>query len=95
MCVDLCVVLVDVKLFYYCTIFRIVSEDTPLRARRSLLAVSSVNQTNITLEFGNPPQMNITTPEPPTVADEIAMDREINDSVDLEVYCSYSEIYCV
>ena len=69
-------------LVYLC---RIVSEDTPLRTRRSLLASSGLNQTSITLEFGNLPTPNITTPEPPTVSQEIAMAGETNDSVDLEV----------
>ena len=64
---------------------RIVSEDTPVRARRSLLATGGFNQTSITLEFGSLPAPNITSPEPPTVSEEIAMAREINDSVDLEV----------
>lgn len=64
---------------------RIVSEDTPVRARRSLLATDGFNQTSITLEFGSPPTPNITSPEPPTVSEEIIMAREINDSVDLEV----------
>ena len=68
--------------------FRIVSEDTPVRVRRSLLAAGGFNHTSITLEFGSLPAPNITTPEPPTVSEEIAMAREINDSVDLEVMCS-------
>ena len=68
-----------------CILCRIVSEDTPLRTRRSLLASSGLNQTSITLEFGNLPTPNITTPEPPTVSQEIAMAGETNDSVDLEV----------
>ena len=65
------------------------SEDTRLRVRRSLLASSGFNQTSITLEFGNPPAPNITSPEPPTVLEEIAMARETNDSVDLEVTCNH------
>lgn len=65
--------------------FRIISESAPLRARRSLLASSGFNQTSITLEFGNLPTPNITSPGPPTVAEEIAKAGETNDSVDLEV----------
>jgi hypothetical protein len=65
--------------------FRIVSEDTAVRVRRSLLAAGGINQTSITLEFGSPLTPNITSPEPPSVSEEIAMAREINDSVDLEV----------
>ena len=71
---------------------RIVSEDTPVRVRRSLLAVGGFNQTSVTLEFGSPPAPNITSPEPPTVSEEIAMAREINDSVDLEVIYSYHRL---
>lgn len=56
-----------------------------MRVRRSLLATSGFNQTSITLEFGNLPAPNITVPMPPTVAEEIVMARETNDSVDLEV----------
>ena len=61
------------------------SEDTPLRVGRSLLASSGFNRTSITLEFGNPPAPNISSPEPPAVSEEIAMSKETNDSVDLEV----------
>ena len=56
-----------------------------MRRRRSLLAMDDFNRTTITLEFGNPPPLNVSTPEPPSVAQEIAMARETNDSVDLEV----------
>ena len=41
--------------------------------------------TTVTLEFGNPPAVNISTPQPPTVAMEIANAGETNDSVDIEV----------
>lgn len=61
------------------------SEDSSQRFRRSLLA-TSVNHTSVTLEFGNPPAPNISMTPPPSVADEIEMAREINDSVDLEVH---------
>lgn len=71
---------------------RIVSEDTPVRVRRSLLAVGGFNLTSVTLEFGSLPAPNITSPEPPTVSEEIAMAREINDSVDLEVIYSYHRL---
>ncbi len=69
-----------------CIPYRIVSEssDAP-RSRRSLLAVNEFNQTTITLEFGNPPAPNITTTTPPTIAMEIMMAGELNDSVDLDV----------
>ena len=56
-----------------------------MRSRRSLLAVSEFNQTNITIELGNLPAPNITTTPPPTVAEEIMMAGETNDSVDLDV----------
>ena len=63
----------------------IIAEDQPTRNRRSLLAVTEVNQTTITLEFGDPPPLNVSTPEAPSVAQEINMAGETNDSVDLEV----------
>ena len=50
------------------------------------MATSAVNRTSITLEFGNPPAPNISMPLPPSIADEIEMAREINDSVDLQVF---------
>ena len=65
---------------------RIISEDSTQRFRRSLLATSTFNRTSVTLEFGNPPAPNITMTDPPSVAEEIEMAREINDSVDLEVH---------
>ena len=49
------------------------------------MAASALNRTTITLEFGNPPAMNITMATPPTIEEEIEMAREVNDSVDLEV----------
>ena len=64
---------------------RIVSEGTPVRVRRSLLATSGFNQTSITLEFGSLPAPNVTTAEPPSVSEEIALAGETNDSVDEEV----------
>ena len=67
-------------------IVEIVAEDSrPTRRRRNLLAVNEFNFTTITLEFGDPPALNISTPEAPSVADEIAMAGETNDSVDLDV----------
>ena len=67
----------------YC---RIVSEvDSGTRSRRSLLAASAFNHTSITLEFGNPPAVNISMTPPPSIEEEIEMAREVNDSVDLEV----------
>ena len=63
----------------------IIAEDQPTRNRRSLLAVTETNQTTITLEFGDPPPLNVSTPEAPSVAQEINMAGETNDSVDLEV----------
>lgn len=44
-----------------------------------------VNHTSVTLEFGNPPAMNITMTPPPSIEEEIAMAQEVNDSVDLQV----------
>lgn len=61
------------------------AEDSGQRFRRSLLAITTFNHTSITLEFGNPPAPNITTPPPPSVAEEIELARETNDSVDLQV----------
>ena len=69
----------------------IIAEDQPTRNRRSLLAMTETNQTTITLEFGDPPPLNVSTPEAPSIAQEINMARETNDSVDLEV----SEVCCV
>ena len=63
---------------------RIIAENSA-RRRRSLLATTGFNHTTITLEFGDPPAPNITAPPPPTVAQEIMMAGETNDSVDLEV----------
>ena len=63
-------------------IVKIISEDTPLRRRRNLLAA---NEFTITFEFGELPVLNVSTPEPPSVAMEIAMAGETNDSVDLAV----------
>ncbi len=47
--------------------------------------MNEFNQTTITLEFGNPPAANITSTPPPTIAMEIMMAGEMNDSVDLDV----------
>ncbi len=66
-------------------IVAIVAEDTAVRGRRSLLAASEYNHTTITLEFGEPPVVNISTPESPSVAEEVAMAGGDDDSVDLEV----------
>ena len=66
-------------------IVKIISEDTPLRRRRNLLAANEFNYTTVTFEFGEPPALNVSTPEPPSVAMEIAMTGETNDSVDSEV----------
>ena len=63
--------------------------------------------TTITLEFGDPPDVNVTQPSPPSVAEEIMMSGEVNDSVDIEVsylslspsllcfLCSYLDIHCL
>ena len=61
------------------------AEDSGQRSRRSLLTSTSLNHTSITIEFGDPPALNITTQSPPSVAEEIDLAREMNDSVDLQV----------
>ena len=72
----------------------IVSEATLLRTRRAI--ANGVNRTTITLEFGDPPAQNVTVAEAPSIAEEIAMAGETNDSVDLMVQlviqyeCRYS-----
>ena len=70
-------------------VVKIVAEDTTIQGanKRSLLATNEYNHTTITLEFGDPPVMNISTPDPPSIADEVAMAGGDDDSVDLEV-CS-------
>ena len=66
-------------------VVNIIAEDEQLgRRRRNLLAVS--NHTTITLEFGEPPALNVSTPETPTVAEEVAMSGEANNSVDTGVW---------
>ena len=72
---------------------RIVAEDSLVRRRRHLL--DATNHTTITLEFGNPPDVNISQPDPPTVANEIAMAGEVNDSVDIEVCLSVCLSVCL
>lgn len=69
-------------------IVEIVAEDTPVRGGRSLLQSSESSHTTITLEFGDPPVMNISTPEAPSVAEEVAMAGADDDSVDIMV-CMY------
>ena len=63
----------------------IIAESAPLRRRRNLLTVDEFNITTVTLEIGNPPALNVSTPESPSVAMEIAMAGETIDSVDGEV----------
>ena len=64
--------------------YRIVSEvDSVTRSRRSL---SAFNRTSITLEFGNPPAVNISITPPPSIEEEIEMAGEFSNNVDLEVY---------
>lgn len=74
-----------VQCAYVHNYYRIVSEVDSTRSRRSLLAVSAFNHTSVTLEFGNPPAVNISMTPPPSIEEEIEMAREVNDSVDLEV----------
>ena len=75
------------------------TEDTELSGRRRRRQVDgsggspsvTTSMTTITLEFGDPPDANVTQPSPPSVAEEIMMSGEINDSVDIEVsYLSLS-----
>ena len=67
---------------------RIVAEDS--NHIRLVRQVESGNQTTtttttVTLEFGDPPAVNISQPSAPSIAQEIEMAGEINDSVDIEV----------
>ena len=43
------------------------------------------SMTTITLEFGEPPLVNISQPLAPSVSQEIELAGETNDSVDIEV----------
>lgn len=66
------------------------AEDSlPSRKRRQ---VGSATQTftTVTLEFGEPPEVNISQPTAPSVAEEIQISGEVNDSVDIEVMPIYS-----
>lgn len=65
--------------------FRIVAEDSlPFRKRRQVGSATQTT-TTVTLEFGDPPEVNISQPTAPSVAEEIQMSGEVNDSVDIEV----------
>ena len=70
------------------TFFRIVSEELVFRRRRQLdtsASPSTTTTTTITLEFGDLPQVNITQPSTPSVAQDIQVAGEVDDSVDIEV----------
>lgn len=71
--------------------YRIVAEEVEevSVARRKRQVDSSTNTTSsvttITLEFGDPPVVNISTPSAPSIAMDIQLAGEVNDSVDIEV----------
>ncbi len=65
-------------------IVEIIAEDSPV-GKRSLLSADEFSQTSITFEFGDPPAMNISSPETPSVAEEVAMAGGDEESVDIEV----------
>lgn len=61
------------------------AEDSlPSRKRRQVGSAAQTT-TTITLEFGDPPEVNISQPTAPSVAEEIEISGEVNDSVDIEV----------
>ena len=55
------------------------------RRRRQIGSGAPSSMTTITLEFGDPPDVNISQPVAPSVAEEIQVAGEVNDSVDIEV----------
>ena len=61
------------------------AEDSFRRRRRQVGSATPPSMTTITLEFGDPPDVNISQPTAPSVAMEIEMAGEVNDSVDIEV----------
>ena len=76
-------------LMFQCS-FRIVSEDGVAAVRRrrevhTLPGTTTTTTTTITLEFGDPPEVNITQPSTPSVSQEIQEAGEEDDSVDIEV----------
>ena len=91
----------------------IVSEDSlpgdqlGRRRRQVGSGASSSSMTTITLEFGDPPDVNISQSVAPSVAQEIQMAGEDEDSVDIEVcllsisissledYCNQPQMYPV
>ena len=74
-------------LMFQCS-FRIVSEDgvAAVRRRRDTSpGTTSTTTTTITLEFGDPPEVNVTQPSTPSVSQEIQQAGEEDDSVDIVV----------
>lgn len=66
------------------------AEDSlPFRKRRQVGSATQTT-TTVTLEFGEPPEVNISQPTAPSVAEEIQISGEVNDSVDIEVIPIYS-----
>ena len=76
--------------------FRIVSEDgvAAVRRRRDTSpGTTSTTTTTITLEFGDPPEVNITQPSTPSVSQEIQQAGEEDDGIDIEVSTHFLRFY--
>ena len=74
------------------------AEDTELTGRKRRQVTDSgdgplSSMTTITLEFGDPPEVNVSQPSAPSVAEEIQLSGEVNDSVDIEVCLSISHTH--
>ena len=65
-------------------VVEIIAEDS--LKRRSLLATDTMN--TVTLEFGDPPSMNVDPPEVTLVEDDWMENEGASDSVDIEVRTS-------
>ena len=67
-------------------VVEIIAEDS-LKRRRSLLATDTMN--TVSLEFGDPPSMNVDPPEVTLVEDDWMENEGASDSVDIEVRPSF------
>ena len=67
-------------------VVEIIAEDS-LKRRRSLLATDTIN--TVSLEFGDPPSMNVDPPEVTLVEDDWMENEGTSDSVDIEVRPSF------
>ena len=63
-------------------VVKIIAEDSA-RRRRNLLSTNVTN--SVTLEFGDPPQMNVSVPEIPPVQDEWMNGNGESDTVEKDV----------